>query len=63
MAKKNKKEKKKHVKVKAGENYKLEGQKAERTKLNCPKCGPGNFMAEHKDRWHCGKCGYTKYKK
>ncbi len=24
----------------------------------CPKCGPGTFMAEHKDRRTCGKCGY-----
>jgi len=27
-------------------------------KKTCPKCGPGVFMAEHKDRVHCGKCGY-----
>lgn len=25
---------------------------------NCPKCGPGTFMAEHKDRKTCGKCNY-----
>lgn len=24
----------------------------------CPKCGPGVFMAAHKDRRTCGKCGY-----
>ncbi len=24
----------------------------------CPKCGPGVFLAEHKDRAACGKCGY-----
>ena len=29
---------------------------------NCPKCGPGVFMAEHKDRTTCGKCGYTEFK-
>jgi len=29
----------------------------------CPKCGPGVIMAEHKDRWHCGKCGYTIWKR
>ncbi len=28
----------------------------------CPKCGPGVMMADHKNRWHCGKCGYTEYK-
>ena len=25
----------------------------------CPKCGPGTFLAKHKDRQTCGKCGYT----
>ncbi len=29
----------------------------------CPKCGTGVFMAEHKDRLTCGKCGYTEFKK
>lgn len=28
----------------------------------CPKCGPGVFMASHKDRNACGKCGYTEKK-
>jgi small subunit ribosomal protein S27Ae len=39
--------------------YEVKGDKVERKKKTCPKCGPGVFMAEHKDRWHCGKCGYT----
>ena len=25
----------------------------------CQKCGPGIFLAQHKDRKCCGKCGYT----
>jgi small subunit ribosomal protein S27Ae len=29
----------------------------------CPKCGPGVYMATHKDRVSCGKCGYTEFKK
>jgi len=29
----------------------------------CPRCGPGVFLAEHKDRWSCGRCGYTEWKK
>ncbi|MBW3011678.1 30S ribosomal protein S27ae [Candidatus Woesearchaeota archaeon] len=29
----------------------------------CPKCGPGIFLAQHKDRTSCGKCGYTEFKK
>jgi ubiquitin-small subunit ribosomal protein S27Ae len=27
----------------------------------CPKCGPDTFLAEHKDRINCGKCGYTEF--
>ncbi|MEM0147816.1 MAG: 30S ribosomal protein S27ae [Candidatus Micrarchaeaceae archaeon] len=26
----------------------------------CPKCG--SRMAEHADRYSCGKCGYTEFK-
>ena len=29
----------------------------------CPKCGAGVFMAKHKDRLTCGKCGYTEFSK
>ncbi len=39
--------------------YEVKDGKLERKKRSCPKCGQGVFMAEHKDRWHCGKCGYT----
>lgn len=28
----------------------------------CPRCGPGIFLAQHKDRLFCGKCHYTEYK-
>ncbi|MBW2999489.1 30S ribosomal protein S27ae [Candidatus Woesearchaeota archaeon] len=27
----------------------------------CPKCGVGVFLAKHKDRLTCGKCGYTEF--
>ena len=27
----------------------------------CPRCGPGIFLAIHKDRIHCGKCKYTEF--
>jgi len=43
--------------------YKVEGNKAARIKPTCPKCGPGTFMATHKDRVSCGRCGYTEFKK
>ncbi|MCW7071375.1 MAG: 30S ribosomal protein S27ae [Methanophagales archaeon] len=29
----------------------------------CPRCGTGVFLAEHKDRFSCGKCGYTEFRK
>ncbi len=28
----------------------------------CPKCGAGFFLAQHKDRVSCGKCGYAEMK-
>ena len=40
--------------------YKLAGNKLVREKT-CPKCGPGNFLAEHKDRITCGSCGYCEF--
>ncbi|MBR2254631.1 MAG: 30S ribosomal protein S27ae [Candidatus Methanomethylophilaceae archaeon] len=41
--------------------YKVSGDKVERVKPVCPKCGPGVFMATHKDRRACGNCGYTEF--
>lgn len=41
--------------------FKIEGDKLVRTKKHCPKCGPGVFLADHKDRVSCGKCGYTEF--
>ncbi|MEW5760218.1 MAG: 30S ribosomal protein S27ae [Candidatus Thermoplasmatota archaeon] len=45
------------------ENYKVEGSKVVRIGEWCPKCGAGVFLAQHKDRKSCGKCGYTEFKK
>ena len=42
--------------------YKLNGNNVERSKT-CPKCGPGMFLAIHKDRINCGNCKYTEYTK
>lgn len=28
---------------------------------HCPRCGAGVFLAVHKDRMHCGRCGYTEF--
>jgi len=43
--------------------YSKEGDKLERKRRFCPKCGVGYFLAEHKDRYTCGHCGYTEFKK
>ncbi len=43
--------------------YKVEGDRIVRTKRNCPKCGPGVFLAQHEDRLSCGRCGYTEFTK
>ena len=43
--------------------YKVDaGSKVDKLKIECENCGVGTFMAEHKNRYHCGKCGkaYTK---
>ena len=41
--------------------YKLEGDKQTRTKKVCSRCGKGTFMATHKDRHTCGRCGLTEF--
>ncbi|RME31665.1 30S ribosomal protein S27ae [Candidatus Woesearchaeota archaeon] len=38
--------------------YEVKGDQLSRKNKHCPKCGPGIFMAAHKDRATCGKCGY-----
>lgn len=43
--------------------YKVEGSQLHRTGQNCPKCGPGVFLAVHGDRVSCGRCGYTEFAK
>lgn len=42
--------------------YEKKGDKVVRKNPFCPKCGPGYFMANHKDRKTCGKCGYMEKK-
>ena len=43
--------------------YKIDDKKIEKLKRECPRCGKGIFMADHKDRYTCGKCSYTEFKK
>ena len=41
-------------------HYTIKGDKVERRKT-CPRCGPGIFLADHKNRLACGKCKYTEF--
>ncbi len=34
-----------------------------RNRRECPRCEKGTFMAEHFDRFACGRCGYTEFKR
>lgn len=42
--------------------YKVEDEKVTRLRPTCERCGPGYFMAKHKDRFTCGHCGFTRYR-
>ncbi|MDI6798413.1 MAG: 30S ribosomal protein S27ae [Candidatus Aenigmarchaeota archaeon] len=53
----------KHKPVKQSSFFKLREGKIERTRRYCPRCGDGYVLAEHKDRWFCGHCLYTEWKK
>jgi len=44
------------------EKYEIAGGELKRKKRTCPKCGPSVFLAEHSDRYTCGKCGYMEKK-
>jgi small subunit ribosomal protein S27Ae len=61
-------EKPKHEKKRREEKgihalYKIENDKATRLRPTCERCGPGYFMADHHDRYTCGHCGFTRYKR
>ena len=38
------------------------GESLKRKNQPCPRC-QGSFLAEHKNRRSCGKCGYSEYKR
>ena len=42
--------------------YSIDGDSVSKSKRDCPRCGKGVFMAEHSDRFTCGKCNYTTFK-
>lgn len=43
--------------------YEKDGEGVKSKGKFCPKCGKGFFMAQHKGRSTCGKCGYTEFSK
>ena len=59
---KGKREKKRRQEKGVHVMYKIEGEKVSRTRPTCERCGPGYFMGDHKDRYTCGHCGFTRYK-
>ncbi|MFA5764344.1 MAG: 30S ribosomal protein S27ae [archaeon] len=50
------------VKTKKSAQYEVADGTVKRKTKFCPKCGPGVFMASHKDRFACGACGYHEKK-
>ena len=57
-----KKEVKNKIPSKKYAHYTISGNTIKR-KATCPKCGPGVFLANHKDRVVCGNCGYMEKSK
>ena len=62
-AEKPKAEKKKKQEKKVHTLYKIEAEKAIRLRPTCERCGSGYFMGDHADRYTCGHCGFTRYKR
>lgn len=60
--KKGKKKRKPKKSSEKWKKYKMQGNKVERSSKFCPRCGPGIFLAEMKDRFYCGRCRYTEFK-
>jgi ubiquitin-small subunit ribosomal protein S27Ae len=56
-------EKKKKPDKKIYTMYKVEQDKVSRLRPTCERCGTGYFMADHGNRYTCGHCGFTKYKR
>lgn len=55
-------QKKKKANPQVWKFYKIEESAVKRLRKECPRCGKGVFLAEHKDRQTCGRCGYTSFR-
>jgi len=55
------KKRRKRKLVVGGKFYSKKGDSVECSRVSCPKCGKGVYMAKHKGRTTCGKCGYTEF--
>ncbi|QQG40317.1 MAG: 30S ribosomal protein S27ae [Candidatus Aenigmatarchaeota archaeon] len=58
---KKKPSKSKHKHIQIWKKYKVSGSTVERP-VSCPRCGTGTFLAQHKNRSTCGKCGFSETK-
>lgn len=56
-------EKKKKPEKRIHTLYKVETDKVTRLRPTCERCGTGYFMADHGNRYTCGHCGFTRYKR
>jgi small subunit ribosomal protein S27Ae len=43
--------------------YEIKDGKIERKRPFCNRCGRGYFMADHGNRYTCGNCGFTMFKR
>lgn len=50
----------KHKPVKQHEYFSIKDGKVEIKRRYCPRCGD-SFLANHKDRFVCGKCHYSEF--
>lgn len=53
----------KHKLVKQSSFFKVKDGTVEKLGKQCDRCGEGIRMAEHGDRWYCGQCKMTIWKK
>ena len=49
----------KHESLSAKDYYEVQGSELKRKRKSCPRCGEGTWLARHKNRQYCGRCGYT----